>query len=152
MNLQKIRNQIMSAVARTLDIELALAFDAASKQKLPLDGAKFYRYIRPLYLDPNCELQLHPTKGVTLFFNMDYITRMCTVSYSICDGELFDKSIGRLIASASASERSFMFPIPSGGFNENGIVDYVVRLVSATQDLGDHSINMGKIVQMYKAQ
>lgn len=154
MNLKQIREQIMQAVAKVVDAELEkvrLAQEQVKTVKGVLNGAQFYRYIRPLYVDRNGGVNLHPTKGATLFFDLDYNTRECRVSYSICDGDLFSRETGRMLARESGIYRSITFSLPPGGFDERGIVDYFVRLAKSAPDKGDQASNISKIARMYRS-
>lgn len=155
-DMNQLKRDILRAVEALVNAKIAEINDEDPVKSVggpadPLTNAIFYRYVRPLYTDKSGVVQLHPTKGVTLRFNMDYVTRCVSVSYSICDGDLFSKQIGREIAAASWSDRCIMFSIPDGGFDCNGIVASFVKIIhDARWQAGAQRASVDDIIKQYR--
>ena len=134
-DVNKFKNEILLAVSQLIDSRLGPARVepqvAPAPEKKEDSRAVFYRYVRPLYEAPNGVIHLHPTKGLTLRFEMDYNTRAVMVSYSICNGDLFSKEAGRVAADNTRRARSIAFPLPATGFDADGIVSYFMDVIRA---------------------
>ena len=145
-DLNKFKQEILLAVSQLLDARLGSvqqgqpvqAAQPEVKQEKPEEiRAVFYRYVRPLYEAPNGTIHFHPTKGLTLRFELDYVGRYALVSYSICNGDLFSKQAGREAADNTRQTRSIAFPLPKQGFDADGIVSHFMDVIRAHRDEAD---------------
>ena len=65
--------------------------------------------------------------GLTFKFRIDYKNRNVAVGYAICNGDRFDKRIGRKVADETFEKRKYVFRLPRQGFGDMGILDYFLE-------------------------
>lgn len=127
-----------------------------------LTNPVFYRFIRPAYIDKQGYIHSnHPKQGSTLRIELDYAKREILVNYSICDGDLFSRDIGRKFADARRSndDKTIIINMPEKDSpileNFGGIVPYIIdELLSIKRLSDDHELvsDINKILDQYSRQ
>lgn len=91
----------------------------SSDTKAKKDVISFCRYIRSIDFDGVVDNM----SGVTLLINLDYVNRIISFKYSICNGDNFDKKVGIAIAN---SKKLHSIKMPETGIPESGTVDFIM--------------------------
>lgn len=145
------KEEFLKALKESIEKEL----DATTKRN-NTKKVEFFRYFRPVYgkikkrPNPRLEFNPEPTMGITYYVILDFDERTVTISYSICNGDLFNKKIGKELAKKHMNERAITFPYPKQGFDENGIINYFVNKIATKPEYIDNQ-NIQTLLKMHKS-
>lgn len=97
------------------EMEYSEAFESAELNKPEVELV--FRYLRKHDLYQYGNYQLDPKSGLCILCVLDFTNREVIFSWSLCDGDNFNKEISRNIAMehfAAESDRCFSVPMPEG--------------------------------------
>jgi hypothetical protein len=110
-------------------IRLAMKYFEESQslpEKMP-STVTVYRYVRPCDRFGNHQ----PNRGLTICAEIDYQKQQVIYGVAICEGDNFEKSVGRRLSNVSmitrSSNFSFTVPLSNGVVSSDGVVDMLMQ-------------------------
>lgn len=104
------------------------------------DLIEVVRYYRPLNDNGNID----SSRGITAIFTIDYVNNVFKATWSMCNGDNFDKQLGKALANENASKMIY------GRFYKNA--NLFANLMRALDDFSEHPLkNMMKEIEEARA-
>jgi hypothetical protein len=91
----------------------------------------FVRYLRPYKWDGNfTRTEVDNLRGTTFAISLDYEFQTISFAYSVCNGDNFDKSVGKAIATQRIKNYEIhSIPMVDGKINELGVLMDIYKAI-----------------------